>query len=124
MELVKNVKTHGNNEQNGWTRKQQQTTTLSEPRSVDIDAIDTDMHARPAEAELIPWLLVLDCAPQLSFCARHRCRVLSGWWFAAFYDTDCLQPLMQLMAARQPLVQLVQLVQLVRYTLAYTDRQA
>ena len=29
-----------------------------------IDAIDTDMHARPGDAELIPWLLVLDCAPQ------------------------------------------------------------
>ena len=30
-----------------------------------IDAIDTDMHARA-----IPWLLVPDCAPQLSFCAN------------------------------------------------------
>ena len=29
-----------------------------------IVAIDTDMHARPGDAELIPWLLVLDCAPQ------------------------------------------------------------
>ena len=29
-----------------------------------IDAIDTDMHARPGDAELIPWLLVLDFAPQ------------------------------------------------------------
>ena len=29
-----------------------------------IDAIDTDMNARPGDAELIPWLLVLDCAPQ------------------------------------------------------------
>ena len=29
-----------------------------------IDAIDADMHARPGDAELIPWLLVLDCAPQ------------------------------------------------------------
>ena len=29
-----------------------------------IDAIDTDMHARPDDAELIPWLLVLDCAAQ------------------------------------------------------------
>ena len=67
MELAKNVKTHGNNGRNGWTRKQQQTTTLSEPTSVGIDAIDTDMNARAGDAELIPWLLVLDCAPQLSF---------------------------------------------------------
>ena len=29
-----------------------------------IDAIDTYMHARPGDAELIPWLLVLDCATQ------------------------------------------------------------
>ena len=29
-----------------------------------IDAIDADMHARPSDAELTPWLLVLDCAPQ------------------------------------------------------------
>ena len=29
-----------------------------------IDAIDTDMHARPGDVELIPWLLVLDFAPQ------------------------------------------------------------
>ena len=35
-----------------------------------IDAIDTDMHARAGDAELIPWLLVPDCAPQLSFCAN------------------------------------------------------
>ena len=61
--------------------------------SVDIDAIDTDMHARAGDAELIYWLLVLDCAPQLSFCARHRGRVLSRWWFATVYDRGCLQPL-------------------------------
>ena len=29
-----------------------------------IDAIDADMHARRGDAELTPWLLVLDCAPQ------------------------------------------------------------
>ena len=29
-----------------------------------IDAIDADMHARPGDAVLTPWLLVLDCAPQ------------------------------------------------------------
>ena len=29
-----------------------------------IDAIDADMNARAGDAELIPWLLVLDCAPQ------------------------------------------------------------
>ena len=29
-----------------------------------IDAIDADMHARPGDAELTPWLLVLDCPPQ------------------------------------------------------------
>ena len=29
-----------------------------------IDAIDADMHERPGDAELTPWLLVLDCAPQ------------------------------------------------------------
>ena len=56
MELAKNVKTHGNNRQNGWTGKQQQTTTLCEPTSVDIDAVDTDMNARAGDAELIPWL--------------------------------------------------------------------
>ena len=56
MELAKNVKTHGNRGRNGWTRKQQQTTTLSVPTSVDIDAIDTDMHARAGDAELTPWL--------------------------------------------------------------------
>ena len=31
-----------------------------------IDAIDADMHARPGDAELTPWLLLLDCAPQHS----------------------------------------------------------
>ena len=35
-----------------------------------IDAIDADMHARPGDAELTPWLLVLDCAPQ--HMAAHR----------------------------------------------------
>ena len=29
-----------------------------------IDAIDTDMNARAGDPELIPWLLVLDYAPQ------------------------------------------------------------
>ena len=29
-----------------------------------IDAIDTDMNARAGNAELIPWLLVRNCAPQ------------------------------------------------------------
>ena len=60
MELVKNVKTHGNNGQNGWTRKQHETTTLSEPTSVDIDAVDTDMHARPGDADTL--------APGPGFC--------------------------------------------------------
>ena len=85
MELVKNVKTHGNSGQNGWTRKQQQTTTLT--------PFWLDTHG--GNAELIPWLQVLDCEPQPSFCARHRGRVLSRWWFATVYDTDCLQPLKQ-----------------------------
>ena len=54
MGLAKNVKTHGKNGKNGWTKKQQQTTTLSEPTSADIDAIDTDMKARAGDADLIP----------------------------------------------------------------------
>ena len=29
-----------------------------------IDAIDTEVHARPGDAELMPSLLVLECAPQ------------------------------------------------------------
>ena len=29
-----------------------------------VDAIDADMHARAGDAELTPWLLLLDCAPQ------------------------------------------------------------
>ena len=29
-----------------------------------IDAIDADMHARPDDAELIPWLLDVDCTPK------------------------------------------------------------
>ena len=29
-----------------------------------LDMIDAGMHARPGDAELTPWLLVLDCAPQ------------------------------------------------------------
>ena len=33
-----------------------------EAKSVDIDAIDTDMHARAGDAELVPWLVVPDCA--------------------------------------------------------------
>ena len=37
-----------------------------------IDAIDTDMHARLGDAELIPWLLVLDCASQ-HVAAEFRC---------------------------------------------------
>ena len=42
-----------------------------------IDAIDVDMHARLSDAELIPWLLVLDGAQQhvaegiLQLHARH-----------------------------------------------------
>ena len=50
-------------------------TTLSAPARVPlpdaqeaflnmIDAIDPDMHARAGDAELTPWLLLLDCAPQ------------------------------------------------------------
>ena len=31
---------------------------------ITLDMIDTDMHARPSCAELTPWLLLLDCAPQ------------------------------------------------------------
>ena len=29
-----------------------------------VDAIDADMHARAGDAELTPWLLLLECAPQ------------------------------------------------------------
>ena len=66
MELVKNVK----NGHNSYTREVEWMD--KEATSVDIDAIDTDIHARAGDAELIPWLLVPDCAPQLSFCERHR----------------------------------------------------
>ena len=67
--------------------------TLSGPTSVDIDAIDTDMNARAGDAELIPWLLFLNCAPRLSFfCARHRGGVLSRWALGTENDTDCLLP--------------------------------
>ena len=69
--------------------KQQQTTTLSEPTSVEIDAIDTDMNPRAGDAELIPWLLVPDCAPLFFFCERSK--MLSRWWLVSVYDTDCLQ---------------------------------
>ena len=41
------------------------------------NTIETDMNARPCDADLIPWLMVLDCAPRLSFHARHRGKVLS-----------------------------------------------
>ena len=68
MELVKNVK-NGHNTYTGQVERMDMEAT-----SVDIDAIDTDMHARAGDAELIPWLLVPDCAPQLSFCERHRGR--------------------------------------------------
>ena len=51
-----------------------------EATTSDNDAIDTDLNARAGDAELIPWLLVPDRAPQLSFCARPRGRVLSRWW--------------------------------------------
>ena len=78
MELAKNVKTHENNGENGWTRKQQQTTTLSEPTSVDIDAIETDMNARAGDAELIRWLLVPECAPQFFFASEARCCHVGG----------------------------------------------
>ena len=37
----------------------------------DNDAIDTDMHARAGDGELMPWLLVLDCAPQFFFGAKR-----------------------------------------------------
>ena len=84
MELAKNVKTHG---------KKREERMDKEATCVDIDAIDTDMHARAGDAELIPWLP--ECAPQLSFFARHRGRVQSCWWCAPVYDTDCLQPLKQ-----------------------------
>ena len=57
-----------------------------------IDAIDTDMNAGAGDAELIPWLLVPDRAPQF-FCARSE--MLSRWWLATVYDTKCLQSLKQ-----------------------------
>ena len=75
MELAKNVK----NGHNNYTGRMQQN---------DNDAIDTDMHARAGVAELIPWLLVPDCAPQLAFCARHRGRVLPLYGLLAASQTD------------------------------------
>ena len=66
-------------------------------RTLCIDAIDTDMHARAGDAELIPRLLVLDCAPQsfhearcshvgglLPYTIRVACS-LSGRLTAAFF---------------------------------------
>ena len=52
-----------------------------EATSVDIDAIDADMHARAGDAELIPWLLVPDCAPQL---IRIACSLSSRLMAALF----------------------------------------
>ena len=72
MELAKNVKTHGNNRHNGWTGKQQQTTTLSEPTSVKIDAIDKDMKARAGDAEPIPWLPGPGLCTTFFFCERSE----------------------------------------------------
>ena len=49
------------------------------------------MHARAGDAELIPWSWIV-----------HHCflsvrdtegEMLSRWWLATVYDTDCLQPL-------------------------------
>ena len=68
MELAKNVK-NGHNTNTGQVEWMDMEAT-----SVDTDAIDTDMHVRAGDAELIPWLLVPDCAPKLSFCDRHRGR--------------------------------------------------
>ena len=39
--------------------------------SVDIDTIDTDMHAPAGDAELIPWLLLPDCATCSRFHILH-----------------------------------------------------
>ena len=64
-----------------------------EATSNDNDAIDADMHARAGGTELTPWLLVPDCAPQLSFASDTEAEMLSRWWLATVYDTDCLQPL-------------------------------
>ena len=62
----------GTGEEREDTRKQREERMDKEATSVDIDAIDADMPARAGE--LIPWLLVQDGAPRLSFCARHRGR--------------------------------------------------
>ena len=40
-------------------------------------------------------LLVPDCAPHLSFASDTEAVMLSWWWCAPVYDTDCLQPLKQ-----------------------------
>ena len=65
----------GNGEEHEDTWKQQTERMDKEATGVDTDAIDTDMHARAGDVELIPWVLVPHCAPQLSFCERHRGRV-------------------------------------------------
>ena len=71
----------GTGEEREDTWKQREERMDKEATSVDIDAIDTDMHARAGDAELIPWLLVPD--------------LLSRWWLATVFDTDCLHPLKQ-----------------------------
>ena len=66
-----------------------------EATSVDIDAIDTDMHARAGDAELYPgsWSRIM----HLSFLFERdtEAEMLSRLWLATENDTDCLQPLKQ-----------------------------
>ena len=47
------METTGGTDGQGSNNKRQ---LFSEPTRVDIDAIDTDINARPGDAELTPWL--------------------------------------------------------------------
>ena len=52
-----------------------------------IDAIDADMHARPGDAELIPWLLVLDCATaRCEGISQHHARPHIKLWYVSRSD--------------------------------------
>ena len=65
---------------NWWRTWRPMDTTQAQVEWMDMEATRADMRALVTPS---------------SFCERHRGRVLSWWWFAPVYDTDCLQPLKQ-----------------------------
>ena len=78
MEPAKNVKTHGNNggRTDGQESINKRQLVLNQHVSMSTRLTRT-MHARAGHAELIPWLLVPDCASHF-FSSEARCCDVGG----------------------------------------------